>query len=240
MSRSEGRLPVELYVDGCIKAAAAPREDVLKELAFGGLFEIFDEEGKDSWTFLCSSASRLGSETVRKGWECFQCTLTHYIAQGCLTCYESRNDDFGLKPLFSMLVDMRNDSSLPPYVLNGELLDRELGLSGYWKPRSAWAKRFLRAAIAALDLDVTRVLIRHLVPLNDPLDGDDTVIHYVCSGDMAQYLCSKAKGKEMLDLVLGTQSSRDMKTLSASCEGGGIIHGSMFYSNKKNTIRMSP
>lgn len=223
MSRSGGRLPVEIYVDNCIKGNDAPEEEILNELTFDGLFETVDEEGRDPWTFLCSAASRIGSGNVEKGWECFQRALTHYFLQGCLRSYEDNNDECGLHPFFSMLFQMHADNSLPYSIVESEVLNKEIGLSRYWRPYGELAVRFLRAAIAAFDIDSVRILIQNSVPLNHPVDNL-TIFHFACRPMNALRLSSGPRGKDILELIFADPDSESLNALSKASPNGGLIH----------------
>ncbi|KAH7196516.1 uncharacterized protein B0J16DRAFT_390429 [Fusarium flagelliforme] len=119
MSRCAGRLPLELYVDDCIRAAVVAKKEILTLLTFADVFCKFDEEGRDPWTFLCSSVSRVGSKIVTEAWNCFQQALTHYLLQGCIKCYEDKNRECGLQPFHALsLSSYPNGKEIIELILN--------------------------------------------------------------------------------------------------------------------------
>ncbi|RFN46021.1 ankyrin repeat protein [Fusarium flagelliforme] len=224
MSRCAGRLPLELYVDDCIRAAVVAKKEILTLLTFADVFCKFDEEGRDPWTFLCSSVSRVGSKIVTEVWNCFQQALTHYLLQGCIKCYEDKNRECGLQPFVSMVVQMHDgDNLLPTYIIDHETLNREIGLSQFWKPRGECSVHFLKVAIAAFDAKVVRVLIRYSASLN-ALVGDETAFHYAFHPEHALSLSSYPNGKEIIELILNTQDCENLKALSKASQMSGLIH----------------
>lgn len=224
-SRHIGRLPVELYADDCIRADALPKNEVLLELTFDGLFESCDDNGHNPWTFLCLAASRLGYSGLLKGWNVFQSVLGHYVQQGCLTSYEDQNMECGMQPFFDMLLDMAWNTDWPPSVIDSEFLNRELTLSKHWKPRSMSMIRFMKAAIENVDVEIVKTLLHNLVPVNHPEYDGKTVIQYVFNGEIAVRLCSRAEGKRIFSVILDTQTFESLKAFPTNDPNGGLIYG---------------
>ncbi|RBR25411.1 uncharacterized protein FIESC28_01848 [Fusarium coffeatum] len=237
VSRHMARLPIELYVDACIKDTVLPEAEILAQLTFDDLFWNFDDEGRDAWRYLCSSDKRLGSRRVQHGWNCLKYALTHYIQQGCLVAYEENKKEFGLVPLIRMLDEMNRNYAWPPSVMRGELLSKSLALSGYWKTDSRLAIRFLKATIAMKDVDAVKCLLDKSVPVNDPGDNSETIIQYAFGGETALSLCSSTKGRIILMSILETQSLESLKAASGASPNGGLIYGLIHQRWQKSDAR---
>jgi ankyrin repeat protein len=223
-SRHMDRLPIELYIDSCVKSGVVPSRDLLSQLTFDGLFDCHDGEGRDPWYFLSCSASRIGSATVQKSWDAFQCAVSHYISEGCVKTFEEANCECGLNPFFSMLISMHENDFLPAPVMHGELLNEVITSSRHWKPQSKLVVRFLKAALEVVDVDAVRVLIRNSVPVNDRSVVKETVMEYAYLGKVAVKLCSKAEGKEILQLILDALSNESPQALLTANHKGAFLH----------------
>ncbi|KAJ4022996.1 hypothetical protein NW752_003452 [Fusarium irregulare] len=223
-SRHIGRLPVELYVDDCIRAAALPKNEILIELTFDGFFESCDDEGHDPWKFLCLAGERLGYSVLFNGWDALQSALGHYIQHGCLASYEDHNMEFGMQPLFEMLIDMAWQTDWPYPIMDIDILNRELALSRYWTPKSQSMIHFLKVAISRLDVDIVKTLLNNSVPV-DCAEGDrGTTIQYILDGEVAVDLCSGAEGREILSAILNTQTLESLKACPVDDQKGGLLY----------------
>ncbi|RGP60303.1 hypothetical protein FLONG3_10911, partial [Fusarium longipes] len=221
--RHQGRLPIESYVDKCVRRGVIPNPEIMSHLTFTGIFKLIDNEGRDPWVFLCSFFSRFRPEMTIEHWIAFQCAVRHYILGGCIEAYEDIHCECGLRPFFLMFIDLRTAFYTPPFIIDSTILDFAIHVSRYWRSQSSLVVSFSKETLRVMDLDALTVLIGSLLPEDEQLE-DYTLLEYAFMSGKAVELCLRPEGKDILKLILEASNFSSLDSGSTTSRHGGLIH----------------
>ncbi|KAF4967728.1 hypothetical protein FSARC_4789 [Fusarium sarcochroum] len=220
-SRYLGRLSIESYVDACLRAGEGPNNEVLDQLAFDGLFRCQDENGTDSWTFICSAYDRFEFEVLSKNYTAFKAASAYFLSHGCIEVYEDTNSKCALAPFISLLARWPNAIPWPYDVVDNQVLSEAITTSRLWDSKSQLSIRFLKRAIWNCHQQTIKVLLEHEVDIHHPVDNT-TVIQFAC---LQAWQKGGAPGwKDTMKLVLSHSDSEGLNGFSSIHPGLGLIH----------------
>ncbi|XEV04395.1 hypothetical protein FSHL1_009682 [Fusarium sambucinum] len=228
-SRYSDRLPIENYVDTCVKERVSPDQRVLEVLASNTVLQSRDQNGSTPWEYFCSFTFRncqweWDSDTSSNEaatipvWE-------NYINLGAVKADDDVSGECGTGKLLSaflVCVEKESDSSLLN-LLESDVLDKAIVSSGSWNPLASDVVRFIQTSVENENSSIVEILLKHGVDVHQRVDELST-IEAACHGRLATDLCSTQKGRNILELLLNHSDHRKLAEFSINKRGDGLLH----------------
>ncbi|KAJ4263529.1 hypothetical protein NW762_006348 [Fusarium torreyae] len=218
-SRYQGILPIELYVDTCLRAGEGPDDETLDRLAFDGLFKCQDDRGLDPWSFLCIADDRIDSYVLWDNWHSFKVASAYFLTHGCIEAYEDTKAECVLEPFMSLLELWLDKKTWPPDVFDTKLLNQVITTSQHWDPKSPVSTQFLRGAICNCRHEIVEALLEHGLDVHHYVD-EETTIEFACKQACEKH--DRPGWRDTLKLLFAHCDPEKMNSFSYL--GYGLLH----------------
>ncbi|KAF4432130.1 hypothetical protein F53441_13849 [Fusarium austroafricanum] len=222
-TRRNGRVPIEVYSEACIRDNVIPCAQVLDLLTMDDMWKCLDENGNGPWSLLCSSDTRIERKLLRRSLKSFGALALHFISNGGLESFEDTNDECGLNPFILLLIRISRKEPWTSAGIIDQVLGKAIEASRRFDPGDSLINRFLKKAIVTPDFHTVRTLLLHAVPVNLQHD-DTTAIEYACIRACRKGLVSTKAGKKVFSILLQHSDPQRLQDFSSFIPGAGLIH----------------
>lgn len=229
-SRYLDRLPLEAYLDTCIRSGALPDEKVANMLSSNEVLRSEDMTGSTPWDFACYAIDRLlrwvrNNDSSPNSVNSLDLVWRTYLSLDAMTVYEDISRQCGPGQLLSALVGVhrREDGAIFVSALSHATLEQAILSSQLWNPSRDDTVRFLMMTIESRRVDLVRTLLQHRVSVHQRVN-DITAIEFACEGNLATELCSTNEGRAILQLVLDHSDGQKLREFAPGSTGQGLLH----------------
>lgn len=227
-SRFADRLPIEIHVKKVLELpptvlAYKNPLDVIKSLVSLDIYKLQDSEGIPPWEFLC----RLQVHLISDNFEGHRGNLNRIwgflVESKAIETYETSTGKCGLLPWFSNLAkNLRSQSvGATQYAIPTDALEKALALSIYWDPSDEIVVDCFTMLIRAGNNRLVSWLLEKGVDVHQRRISECSPIEYACTGTIARFLTSNARGKSLLETLLECSSPIKLKEFT---DGLGLLH----------------
>ncbi|CAF3488621.1 unnamed protein product [Fusarium graminearum] len=226
-SRYSDRLPIELYVDACVKEGHPADAEVLGLLSSATILQSRDRNGATPWEYSCYSMTRLrhqgdisvdSCETLQQLWR-------DNITLGALRAHEEAVGECGTGTLLSALLEhlrVWGDYNIFNN-LQSDMVEKAILASKSWNPLANDIVRFFILSIRRQRDDILNVLLKHGVDVHQRFDGL-SAIEAACDEMIPTELCSIERGRNILKSLLKHSDHRKLKEFDIDRRGLGLLH----------------
>ncbi|KAF5228361.1 hypothetical protein FAUST_11138 [Fusarium austroamericanum] len=226
-SRYSDRLPLEHYVDACVKEGHPADAEVLGLLASTTILQSRDRNGATPWEYSCYSMTRLrhqGDISV-DSCEALQQLWGDNITLGALRAHEEAVGGCGTGTLLSALLEhfrVWGDYKIFNN-LQSDMVEKAILASKSWNPLANDIVRFLILSIRRQRNDIVNILLKYGVDVHQRFDGL-SAIEAACDENIPTELSSTERGRNILKSLLDHSDHRKLKEFDIDRRGLGLLH----------------